>query len=115
MSEIRRKLSLQYLKQPLADDPQRGVSTRDSGVTREALVTYGQPILQALARRPSRMESLHTIIDEVDITISTALLVVDFMKKDSLIEFVTSDERRGNHLLRLTEKGRLRVGRSAGD
>jgi predicted transcriptional regulator len=104
MSDIGRQFSLGYLK-GTPREPQTPNKAPLPPFLDEALIAYGRPMLDILQAAAPNTVLLHDLLDRVKWDIETALKVVDYLEEQGLLQIKERD-RKGNHRLALTDRGR---------
>ncbi len=107
MADIRKQLGLDYLRRgteergPAAEPSQEALPP----FLRDALISYGRPMLAALGGAAPATVRLHALIDQLQIQIDVALKVTEYLEEKKYLTIVRRD-LKGDHELQITEKGR---------
>ena len=106
--DIEKQLGLGYLdRSSKTETSNRDGSTRSlwNGLDPvEMLSSIGRPLLKGVASAGG-VERLYPLLENLHMSISVALPVVEFLEQQDLVEIVDRD-LKGNHELRLTKRGR---------
>lgn len=107
--DIEKQLGLGYLDRRSKTDPSnRGSSNRAIGSDPvELLSKFGRPLLKGIAATGG-VDRLYPLLERLQMPISVALPVVEFLEKEDLVEIVDRD-LKGNYQLRLTNRGRVMI------
>lgn len=104
--DIEKQLGLGYLdKRSRGDSSNRAAPGRAPGLDPvEMLGKFGRPLMKAISQSGG-VERLYSLLEGLQMPISVALPVVEFLEREDLVEIVDRD-LKGNYQLRLTNRGR---------
>lgn len=103
--DIEKQLGLGYLNQRnRADPPAQSQSRPLASDPVEILTKFGRPLLKAIAKSGG-VDRLYPLIEGLQMPISVALPVVEFLEREDLVEVIDRD-LKGNYQLRVTNRGR---------
>jgi len=111
MATLKDRLSLDWLRQAQQTGTSRSAGELTSGFTgledpmEEALITFGGEILRTYRDENGEDLRLYDVAKKLDLRIEEILPVADHLIRRGYLRKVV-DDQLGNHLLRLTDRGR---------
>jgi hypothetical protein len=103
--DIEKQLGLGYLDKRSKGDSSNRNQIRTPGTDPvEMLTKFGRPLLKAIAQN-NGTDRLYPLLERLQMPISVALPVVEFLEREDLVE-ITDRDLKGNYQLRLTNRGK---------
>lgn len=100
MADIKSRLSIDFLTRQSKSEESPAKSP--GGFMDDAVLAYAGRLLDVLRQSGGQPVEVYNLVDATGVAIDVASRVLDFLAERKLVEFISRDPKRLNHVVRAT-------------